>query len=151
MYYNKIDTTIGCIAEDMPEIISSIPYVLIRMIDSSEEVESVIKYHNKIYNMKYIQIAKGVIMSGKDIIELHEKEKLFTGFDEIWCFLSMPNIYPKKYLVSPNEINKCFSAEYEAWMDISGCMLGLGDGAELNYITTQMGIAQKLESLALGN
>jgi hypothetical protein len=52
------------------------------------------------------------------------------------------------WIVAPLKILDEFPAGLDSWMTNSGCVLGLGDGIGLNYVTTSIEIASAIENLA---
>jgi len=89
-----------------------------------------------------------IILTNEAIRKLNREFSLFNGFDEIYCFLEKPRaLSPRKaFLTGPIEIENKIPKDLERWMLNNNCLLGLGDGIGLNYITTERAIAEILES-----
>jgi len=74
--------------------------------------------------------------------------KTFTGFDEVWFFQTMPNIDSQPPSItsdrSLNDITDAFVTDtlsvLPEWMRSSGCAIGFGDGAGLNYAAADVAI-----------
>lgn len=70
--------------------------------------------------------------------------KTFTGFDEVWFFLEMPNIFRQPPSITSDrsltDITDPFVMDtlsiLPEWMRTSGCTIGFGDGAGLNYVSS---------------
>jgi hypothetical protein len=148
MLYNWIDSSIREVIEELPEIVRRFGYVLITSIDSQNDLRSLVNYHSNIFkDIHHEYLKEGVVLEGESILKLSESKIFFTGFDEIWCFYSKPQMYPNQCLVGPSNITECVSVEHETWMNAAGCILGMGDGTGLNYITTEESISHKLNSM----
>jgi hypothetical protein len=78
---------------------------------------------------------------------LTHKYLLCTHFDEVWLFDEDP-IEPKPErasIVAPYDFGEEVpTTEVADWMWRSGCIVGLGDGISLNYVTVDEGIARQL-------
>ena len=74
--------------------------------------------------------------------------KTFTGFDEVWFFQTMPNIDSQPPSItsdrSLDDITDAFVTDtlsiLPEWMRSSGCAIGFGDGAGLNYAAADVAI-----------
>jgi hypothetical protein len=94
-------------------------------------------------------LGSSLLVGDSKIICVEQRYKLFSHFDEIWLFEDHPDVdKPKEVsIVSPLELNKTIpSKELLDWFSASGCLLGLGDGMGMNYITTSEEIVQSLNA-----
>jgi hypothetical protein len=95
-----------------------------------------------------------LIVFRNKIWELLKKDEIFTGFDELWFFNAEP-VITKPHdvtIVCPPEILEQSIDDMNDiadWMEKSGCVLGLGDGTGLNYVTTDLKIASKIENFGV--
>ncbi|WP_074304455.1 hypothetical protein [Singulisphaera sp. GP187] len=122
-------------------------YIYISCLDSLNDFRgnSIIDSILAASGVPYYLFGKGVVACLP--IPRDTVDKLFFGFDEAWFFGSKPpSIKPCDiYIVEPCPIDHLESSLVCDWMQQSGCILGLGDGLELNYVTTDAMIAHFME------
>jgi hypothetical protein len=143
----KKDLFIADLVADRPEVIESFPFALITSLDSSPptsltNVRRALKEHVD----KFREVGSGVLLSGQQTIILARKYLLFTHFDEVWLFREAP-MDPKPEgvrIVAPCNLSEEVPTEVANWMYRSGCIVGLGDGDGLNYVTVDEGVARQL-------
>jgi hypothetical protein len=95
---------------------------------------------------EFREVGSGVLLSGQQTIMLTHKHLLFTHFDEVWLFGEDPS-GPKPEgvsIVAPSNLSEEVPTEVAAWMCHSGCIVGLGDGIGLNYVTVDEGVYRLL-------
>jgi len=95
-------------------------------------------------------LGSGVVVPGWGLLVLVEDLRLFAGFDEVWCF-NEPPLVPKPSDVSivPPAAPELLNAELlRSWFEEARCVLGLGDGAGLNYVTLDVELAGVLDRAA---
>jgi hypothetical protein len=95
---------------------------------------------------EFREVGSGVLLSGQQTIMLTRRYLLFTHFDEVWLFDEVP-IEPKPErasIVAPYDLGEEVPTEVADWMQHSGCIVGLGDGFGLNYVTVDEGVARLL-------
>jgi hypothetical protein len=147
---------ISNIIENISQI-GSFRYILISCIDSSREVASLPDIRKVIDRHRTFATywGKNVIIDTEGINEIMHDHKLFTGFDEVWFLNKKPlESLPVNVCITSEipiiEINEPSDIEdlstLAAWMERNNCLLGIGDGAGLNYITTEVTAAQLIES-----
>lgn len=152
LYFDWISANIHNILVGNPDIIARHPMVLITSIDSTRPLETTTAQlicsdptlHAKMHGY-------GIALPGSEVPRLIDSYNLFTGFDELWCFTNEPKVVKPEGLsiVLPRKISDDFPADLDSWMNESGCILGLGDGEGLNYVTTDPDIATTIEELVL--
>ena len=144
----KEDLFIADLVSEQPEFIESFAYVLITSLDSSPptslaNVRRALKEHVD----KFREVGSGVLLSGQQTVLLASKYLLFTHFDEVWLFRDEPP-EPKAEevtIVLPRyNLSEEVPTEVADWMWRSGCVVGLGDGDGLNYVTVDERIARLL-------
>jgi hypothetical protein len=95
---------------------------------------------------EFREVGSGVLLSGRQTVLLARKYLLFTHFDEFWLFREVP-IEPKPEgvrIVAPYNLGEEVPPEVANWMYRSGCIVGLGDGDGLNYVTVDERVARRL-------
>jgi len=77
-----------------------------------------------------------LVISGSSTVDLLGDQNLFTGFDELWVPAQMPVIDPPDdaNLVAPRDLDVEVPPAVLAWLTLSGCRLGVGDGEGMNYV-----------------
>lgn len=95
------------------------------------------------------RLGRGVVLDMDDLAALLGHNNYFTGFDEIWLFPSRPpeQLPGDVLLTSDTRILRAGASQVLArWMADARCVVGLGDGAGLNYVTLHPDVAQMIET-----
>ena len=114
-----------------------LPYILISSFDSDRRVA----------DMPWA-VARGrsdpgwalstspLVLSGSSTVDLLGDQRLLTGFDELWVPAQMPVSAPPDdaSLVAPRDLDQESPPAVLAWLTLSGCRLGVGDGDGMNYV-----------------
>jgi len=143
-----LKTSISSVVEGIPELVNRFPYILISSIDSSFALKTLTTTNLIVRDFDTCRFMENsLLIEGVDIGRLAESYNLFNGFDEIWFFSSLPlkNILPDGTITGPLKITDNIPDGLVQWMKRSGCILGLGDGTGLNYITNDKSIAKIIE------
>ncbi len=143
----KEDLFIADLVADSPEFMESFPFALITSLDSSPptsltNVRRALAEHVD----EFREVGSGVLLSGQQTVLLARKYLLFTHFDEVWLFREAP-MEPKPEgvrIVAPYNLSEEVPTEVADWMRRSGCIVGLGDGDGLNYVTVDERVARQL-------
>lgn len=149
LWLGLVNSTIYNLIVGLPDVICKFPYCLVTCIDSSRDlrtlksIESIIKD----LNIHGAFLNGSLILKGELICKLEKSYNLFNGFDELWLFDKKPlEVKPVDLTITgPLEITHDRPKNLFEWMSTSGCILGLGDGTGLNYVTTEKSIARLLE------
>jgi hypothetical protein len=132
-------------------LIVGFQYALVTYLDSSSEVFTLPAVQKVIgeSGIAFEQYGSGLLVSGAALITLVETRGLFAGFDEVWFFRQYPGeLKPREVVITaPLVISKELPSGLVEWMRRSGCVLGLGDGIGLNYITVDGLVADALSQL----
>lgn len=148
IWIGHINTSIEYLTEDLPEFISRFPYILVTSIDSSRDLQKLKTMKEIVHKFSACIFVDGsLLIPHNDFSELMNKQHIFNGFDEIWLFPSPPlkNVPDELWITGPRKIVDDIPAGLDEWMKRSGCILGMGDGIGLNYVTTEAHIAEILE------
>lgn len=142
---NNVNTSIGDLIDAFPKLMNEFSFVLITSLDSSNELDRDKMIRET--SLPHSFLGNGVLFEAKLIPELGRLDGFFSGFDEIWCYkqkITIPK--PKEvYFIGPYSPTKPISNPVKQWMRESQCILGLGDGVGLNYITSERRIADLIE------
>ena len=143
----KEDLFIADLVAERPGFIESFLFVLITSLDSSPptSLTNVLRALAEHVD-EYREVGSGVLLSGQQTVLLARKYLLFTHFDEVWLFGEAP-MEPKREgvtIVAPCNLSEEVPSEVADWMWRSGCVVGLGDGEGLNYVTVDEGVARQL-------
>lgn len=145
---HRRDSFIADFVSERPEFIESFPFALITSLDSSPptsltNVRRALRDHVD----EFWEVGSGVLLSGQQTILLAREYPLFTHFDEMWLFREAPTMGPKPEgvrIVAPCHLGEGVPTEVADWMWRSGCVVGMGDGEGLNYVTVDEGLARQL-------
>ena len=144
---HKKDTFIADLVEEHPEFVESFPFALVTSLDSSSpsslpNVRRALAEHVDGFQ----EVGSGVLLSGEQLILLARRYLLFTHFDEVWLFREAPMVSkPEEVsIVAPYDLGEEVPPEVADWMGRSGCVVGLGDGDGLNYVTVDERVARQL-------
>lgn len=145
LWANNLDTSIADVIGEFPELFDSFAWVLITSLDSLSELEKDSMIQR--IGLPHRFLGGGVLVEGRSMRQLNLSNGMFSGFDELWCYrqeISMPKP-PEARLVGPLQIKTDIPVSTRTWMKESRCILGLGDGTGLNYVTSDFDIARLLE------
>jgi hypothetical protein len=117
-------------------------------VDSSPDVASIAKFHGIVERETSCSVlGNGLLIGDARVVDVSRSYNLFNGFDEIWLYEDRPTIVkPQSFsIVSPLDLNTDpLPQGLLEWFTTSACVLGLGDGCGMNYITTQKQIVDSL-------
>jgi hypothetical protein len=144
---HKKDWFIADLVSERPEFLESFPFVLITSLDSSPPT-SLTNVQRALaeYVDQFQEVGSGVLLSGRQTLLLARRYHLFTHFDEVWLFHQAP-MEPKPErvsIVAPYDLSEEAPSEVADWMWRSRCVVGLGDGEGLNYVTVDELVAHLL-------
>jgi hypothetical protein len=147
-------TSIGDFVRGNPAFLGRFPAVLITVLDSESSVQStataseIMKTHSECFDLQ-----DGLVVPGPLLSKVADDFRLFTGFDELWCFRKTPSPKPRLLSIVPPTVPSegVLRTQFDEWMKRSDCVLGLGDGIGMNYVTTDSALASALENLAKGD
>jgi hypothetical protein len=79
-------------------------------------------------------------------VDLLADDNLFTGFDELWIPTGLPiaQLPDEANLVAPRELDTEAPAAVLAWLEVSECQLGVGDGYGMNYAVRDLALGRDL-------
>ena len=143
----KEDSSIADLVEEHPGFIESFPFALITSLDSSPptsltNVRQALNEHID----EFREVGSGILLSGRQTVLLVRRYLLFTHFDEVWLYREAP-MEPKPEgirIVAPYDLSEGVPTEVANWMYRSGCVVGLGDGDGLNYVTVDEHVSLQL-------
>ncbi|MEA2393294.1 MAG: hypothetical protein QOJ82_1185 [Solirubrobacteraceae bacterium] len=136
--------------QTIDELDDGLHYVLISAIDSTFDVTELQSLFVHLHDIgaSAVKVGHAVAVERRTFDALI-KEEFFNGFDEVWLCRSIPQ-EPKPSDVRLTSDAQMVSAPSEAvgeWMCKVGCLLGLGDGAGLNFVTVDGRIASALHDV----
>ena len=127
--------------------IRELPFVLISSIDSDRRVSSMpwVLAH-RLDDPAWALSLFPLVISGESVVRLLADSNLFTGFDELWIPAVMPVLEPPvdASLVAPLELDVESPQAIRAWLDLSKCRLGVGDGYGTNFIVADSALGSRL-------
>ncbi len=148
MYHGWFQDSIWHLAKSRWRILEELPYALVTCIDSTEDVRSTTTA-NMIVDAESSCgfLGTSLLVGDGLILEIAPKYNLFSHFDEIWLYTNRPTATkpPATSIVFPTDLNvESPPTELLGWFVTSDCVLGLGDGIGMNYITTSSEIVEAL-------
>lgn len=150
MYWGWLEDKIWSLTKSNWQIFHELPWGLVTCIDCSPNVASMMKAKEiRKWEGFCSYLGEGLIVSDGKILDVAMEYNLFNGFDEIWLYRDCPDVEkPKEVsIVSTLDLSKeTPSKELLEWFKVSGCILGLGDGVGMNYVTTSREIVQFLST-----
>lgn len=145
-----IDSSIEVLVEDYPEVVAQFPLALVTYIDSVPttslpSIQGILKESGRVAE----SLGTGILVPGDFVVELGHEHNFFNGFDEVWFYYQRPTEpKPENVVISgPRELRGAIPPEVIKWTCSSYCLLGLGDGICLNYVTVDQGLADFLANL----
>ena len=148
MYHGWLEDAIWALAADDWEIFHRFPYCLVTCVDSSPDVGYMATAEGAIGREASCSVyGKGLLVRDGRIVEIGERYNYFNPFDEMWLFEKPPkHDKPDTFsIVAPLDLNKDpLPQGLLEWFSASGCVLGLGDGIGLNYVTTEKSVVDSL-------
>jgi hypothetical protein len=127
--------------------IRDLPYVLVSSIDSDSKVSDMRwATARRLDAPAWALSLSPLVISGASIVDLLSDDNLFTGFDELWIPTGLPIAQPpdEAYLVAPRELDTEAPAAVLAWLEVSECRLGVGDGYGMNYAVRDLALGRDL-------
>ncbi len=155
MHYGWLQDGIWDLAKSNWEVFQKLPYCLVTCVDSSPDVAFMARAEGIIEKETSCSaLGKGLLIRDARVLEVCRSYNLFNGFDEIWLYEDCPTIgKPQSFsIVSPLDLNEDpLPQGLLEWFTASACILGLGDGFGMNYITTQKQIVGSLMARQRGD
>jgi hypothetical protein len=150
LFVGWLDTSIGSLIRAAPGLLSGYGFVMVTSVDSSTDLVGTPVYTEILRRCdRCLRLGRSLLIPGNQFEEMSSTLNLFNGFDEIWCFNGIPagDKPHDLWIVAPlNLAEESLPPSLNDWMDRSGCRLGLGDGAGLNYATPDAKTASLLEA-----
>lgn len=151
MYNGHFDGTIEDVVLHGGTILSAYAHVLVTCLDSIRDVAG--SATGRLVLERFPRCAaygKGVLIPGESVEAVHQSVGLFTGFDELWCFTTVPSEEKPagvSVLPPPGFDEEAPDPNTIAWISQNGCHLALGDGFGLNYVTVDRETESALRGL----
>lgn len=151
---------LSCLAEGKPSIIADFSYVWISSLDSNRAVTCDIPSYPTLGQFEHTAMQRTdrkIVVSGQTVVKAALGTNFFNGFDEVWCFRQAPlhELPDNIYIASEQWLKALDYQPFGAtmalndiigWMRRSGAVIGLADGAHLNYVTIDPTCARDIES-----
>lgn len=138
------------VLDGMLNLMPKVQTVLVRGIDSGrsrDELIGILDFHR----IEYSEVQGNVILGLESIRKALDHE-VFTGFDEVWLLEQGPPSIPLGLLPPATSDTRDFADEIppEIIMAVGEihCVLLLGDGCGLNYLTSDETISKALVKMS---
>jgi hypothetical protein len=138
---------------DHSDVFASMPYVLVRSIDSNLDVAGMGWVQTRCrHDPDWAVQRDPLVISGRDLVDLVESGQVFFGFDELWLSVEVvPHARPDTVgLVAPLRLDtEPLPAGIRSLLDVVPFTLGIGDGYGLNFVSRSLHILECLGLLAV--
>jgi len=142
MYYGWVQDSIEDLASSGWSVFDEYPYCLVTCIDSVRDLRPSLLCKDISGSVPWVSFnGKTLVVSEGGITDLARKHRLslFPGFDEVWLFRNFPCVEKpanvKLTMPTPDFQADAPTPELIEWFRTSECVLGLGDGIGMNYVT----------------
>jgi len=150
MYFGWLQDSIWDLTNANWDVFRGFQYCLVTCIDSTVDVKSTTTARKIVEMEGSCDFLDSALIIGEGrTVDVAQRHNLFSHFDEIWLYRDRPVLgKPLRFsIVSPLRLDKDIpSRELLEWFETSGCVLGLGDGVGMNYVTTSEEIVRSLET-----
>jgi hypothetical protein len=139
--------TVPSVFEAGPSFLAKCRFVLVTSVDSIREVANL-----PLGSYGHEHLGSGALFEVPAFRRLMAHRNFFTGFDEVWLFEERPGqpMPPGASITSEAPIDpERDLAGVAAWMAGNRCLVGLGDGYGLNYVTLLDDVAREMDALAV--
>jgi hypothetical protein len=137
--------------ESRPAFVEGCRYALVTSMDSIRDVAGLPSFERYASETgPHEALGRGALFEMDAFERLIGHPHFFTGFDEVWLFGGRPyHAKPESvWLTSEATIDPGRDLTGAAeWMAKTGCAVGMGDGAGLNYATLSDDVARQLDAL----
>lgn len=124
---------------------------MITAIDSTRDAGDLLPVHEHVEGADAspgpfrARLGRGVVLDIDGLAVLLDDSNYFTGFDEVWLFEVPPKepLPDRVVLTSDARVQK--DPQVDAWIERTRCVVGLGDGLGLSYITPHRAVADVIE------
>jgi hypothetical protein len=151
LYYGNVASGISEIILYLGQQVSRFPWVAIRCIDSDCASPQILEVLHR-FGIEAYHKANSIFTSGEQLY-LAAQKRLFSGFDELWLWHQEPRKWqfpPEMGLTSDGiNLNEGLPNDVENALRQLGCVLALGDGCGLNYVTTDRSLANYIEGVGV--
>jgi len=150
MHCGWLQDSIWDLADSQWRFLQELPYALVTCIDSIEDL-TITTTARKIVeaegDCRFLGVS--LLVGNARIVDVAKRHKLFSHFDEVWLCRNPPadGKPAGTSIVSPTDLSfETPPRELLEWFSASDCVLGLGDGIGMNYVTTSEEIVLSLEN-----
>jgi len=142
------DHSVADVLATHQRLLQQTPFVLITSLDSEEHISRLKMLASVMLELDIRPISESpFVLRGTDLERLMREYSLFSGFDELWLCKTQPRTIPPTdaSIVAPEQLTSVPPISVQHWMTEWECILGLGDGIGLNFITTDGDLASEIE------
>jgi len=149
MYCGWLDDSIWRLADSEWYFFRELPYALVTCIDSTPDVKSTTTARKIVASRDSCSfIGDSLVVGNAELLDVALRYDLFTHFDEVWLYTGLPSTAKPSgtSIVSPTDLSvEPPPAELAEWFSVSGCLVGLGDGIGMNYMTHSRDVLHSLK------
>lgn len=147
LYYGKLIGGVGDVLSYLGDRASEFRWTAVRSLDSDCAPSHILDVLRRLGIEARLE-ADSVFLSGEHL-HVAAQKGLFCGFDEVWLWREEPrNRHFTSDVVLTSDginLNDGLPTNVENAMRQLGCVLALGDGCGLNYVTTDYALADEIE------
>jgi len=148
MHWGWVEDSIWRLAYSEWHFLRQLPYALVTSIDSSIDLRSTTTARKIVQREDSCTfLGRALLVPDGAIVEIALRHDLFSHFDEIWLYEHSPRVAkpPGASIVSPVDLSIAAPPrDLLNWFSESDCVVGLGDGIGMNYMTTSTQVAYAL-------
>lgn len=133
-----------------PPFVAAARFCLVAEIDSTDDVAGLQSLHRFLTGAghDYRALGKGIVTDTAALSSLLGDDNYFTGFDEIWLFREEPAAAkPEELSLTTVPLAWTKFKLAAEWMAETNCIVGLGDGDGLAWVTNEAAVAGWISSL----
>jgi hypothetical protein len=121
--------------------------VMVTALDSDRDLRNAVRLKERLSDAAVVPtpLGSGLVFAATDVSQLVSHRGYFVGFDELWVFPNAPSVPLPTNVVLTSEEPVAIDDDLARWM-CAGCLVGLGDGDGLNFVTTDPRIAARLRA-----
>jgi hypothetical protein len=143
IWVDHIETAIPEVANILKATDINLSHVLVTTIDSENNLSDLRSLKQLRNVLNFDLLGDSIVLEIEHFYELIDEHNLLNGFDEVWFFPEKPSerLPSGIWITAPLDIYEELPNTLPEWMLLSRCLLGLGDGIGLNYVTTDYDLA----------
>lgn len=126
--------SVGGVLREHRDVVAAVPYAMVTVVDSGRDVAAMPWARGVEAVRTEPFVVTGAALAGA--------AEAFAGFDEVWLLAEPYGVAPPVTLVQPSWSRP--SRELGTWVRRSRCLLGMGDGYGVAYVSADAALTRAL-------